>query len=258
MILRRITEHVKAQNWTAVALDFAIVVVGVFMGIQLGNWNDARANAAMERTIIAGVLDDVESDIEQLDNSIDMGVLGAQAANHLLIAAELEPFTEFRTPIPIVLLSGVGVPSLEPAELSEAVRSQIWTAICVRYFPPQSDATLSGLIAAGNLSLIQDTNLVQELQKYNLLWTGMTVSSNGTYRPFRDRLVFVGQEYGLSPFKRVSEEELVALVKANPKLEGAVRTMLEYGTAQIAQMVGLREEAETLAGELRAALDEQE
>ena len=53
MILRRITEHVKAQNWTAVALDFVIVVVGVFMGIQLGNWNDARADKAQEAAILA-------------------------------------------------------------------------------------------------------------------------------------------------------------------------------------------------------------
>ena len=30
MLLRRVIEHVKAQNWTAVALDFVIVVVGVF------------------------------------------------------------------------------------------------------------------------------------------------------------------------------------------------------------------------------------
>jgi hypothetical protein len=43
MILRRITEHVKAQNWTAVALDFVIVVLGVFIGIQVANWNAARA-----------------------------------------------------------------------------------------------------------------------------------------------------------------------------------------------------------------------
>jgi len=28
MILRRVIEHVKAQNWFAVALDFVIVVVG--------------------------------------------------------------------------------------------------------------------------------------------------------------------------------------------------------------------------------------
>ncbi|NNE40599.1 MAG: hypothetical protein HKN14_06735 [Marinicaulis sp.] len=43
MLLRRITEHVKAQNWFAVFLDFLIVVVGVFIGIQVSNWNDARA-----------------------------------------------------------------------------------------------------------------------------------------------------------------------------------------------------------------------
>ena len=46
MLLRRISEHVKDQNWTAIALDFVIVVIGVFMGIQLGSWNAARAERA--------------------------------------------------------------------------------------------------------------------------------------------------------------------------------------------------------------------
>ena len=41
MILRRVAEHVKAQNWFAVAIDFVIVVVGVFIGIQVSNWNEA-------------------------------------------------------------------------------------------------------------------------------------------------------------------------------------------------------------------------
>jgi hypothetical protein len=42
MILRRVTEHVKAQNWFAVGVDFVIVVVGVFIGIQVANWNESR------------------------------------------------------------------------------------------------------------------------------------------------------------------------------------------------------------------------
>jgi hypothetical protein len=54
MILRRIAEHVKAQNWTAVALDFVIVVSGVVIGLQVSNWNDARSDrrdyeAALDR-----------------------------------------------------------------------------------------------------------------------------------------------------------------------------------------------------------------
>ncbi|MEO1041250.1 MAG: hypothetical protein AAFX52_03080 [Pseudomonadota bacterium] len=49
MLLRRIIEHVQTQNWTAVALDFLIVVIGVFMGIQVSNWNAARADREVER-----------------------------------------------------------------------------------------------------------------------------------------------------------------------------------------------------------------
>ena len=51
MILRRIMEHVRAQNWTAVGLDFLIVVLGVFIGIQVANWNEARALQREERSI---------------------------------------------------------------------------------------------------------------------------------------------------------------------------------------------------------------
>ena len=58
MLLRRITEHVKAQNWFAVGLDFIIVVVGVFIGIQVANWNDARQERAEEAAIIERIEED--------------------------------------------------------------------------------------------------------------------------------------------------------------------------------------------------------
>jgi hypothetical protein len=49
MILRRLTQHVRDQNWFAVGLDFVIVVAGVFLGIQIGNWN---ADAALSRKAV--------------------------------------------------------------------------------------------------------------------------------------------------------------------------------------------------------------
>lgn len=42
MLLRSITKHIKEQNWTAVTLDFVIVVIGVVIGIQVANWNEGR------------------------------------------------------------------------------------------------------------------------------------------------------------------------------------------------------------------------
>lgn len=64
MLLRRVIGHVKAQNWTAIALDFLIVVVGVFIGIQVSNWNDAQATRADEARLLSQLHDDVESAIE--------------------------------------------------------------------------------------------------------------------------------------------------------------------------------------------------
>ncbi|MFN2275594.1 MAG: hypothetical protein ACK2TX_12195, partial [Anaerolineales bacterium] len=49
MILRRISEHISSQNWFAVAVEFIIVVVGVFMGLQVQDWNEAR-KARIEET----------------------------------------------------------------------------------------------------------------------------------------------------------------------------------------------------------------
>lgn len=49
MLLRRMTQHVKDQNWFAVALDFLIVVLGVLVATQVSNWNATRADAAAYR-----------------------------------------------------------------------------------------------------------------------------------------------------------------------------------------------------------------
>jgi len=61
MILRRLSKHVKGQNWFAVALDFLIVVLGVFAGLQVSNWNEAR----QDRNQAAALLERLESDFRE-------------------------------------------------------------------------------------------------------------------------------------------------------------------------------------------------
>ncbi|NNJ73041.1 MAG: hypothetical protein HKP09_07650 [Enterobacterales bacterium] len=59
MLLRRITEHVKSQNWIAVAIDFFIVVVGVFIGIQVSNWNEIRQEEQKTQTYLERIREDL-------------------------------------------------------------------------------------------------------------------------------------------------------------------------------------------------------
>ena len=46
MILRRVIQHFRKQEWTAIGIDFFIVVFGVFMGLQVSNWNETRQEFA--------------------------------------------------------------------------------------------------------------------------------------------------------------------------------------------------------------------
>ncbi len=67
MLLRSVMQHVREQNWFAVALDFFIVVVGVFIGIQVANWNETRVERDLERTYLADLHQDFVASLAKLE-----------------------------------------------------------------------------------------------------------------------------------------------------------------------------------------------
>ncbi len=66
MLLRRITKHVKAQNWFAVALDFLIVVIGIFVGLQVNDWNTQRQEKLLLGQYLENMKEDVRIDLTML------------------------------------------------------------------------------------------------------------------------------------------------------------------------------------------------
>ena len=43
MIFKRVAANLRAQNWFAISIELAIVIVGVFIGTWVANWNQERA-----------------------------------------------------------------------------------------------------------------------------------------------------------------------------------------------------------------------
>jgi len=66
MILRRVIQHVKMQEWTAIWIDLVIVVVGVFIGIQVSNWNAARADDIRAQTYLVQINENLNSDLKAI------------------------------------------------------------------------------------------------------------------------------------------------------------------------------------------------
>lgn len=65
MVIRRIREHVASHNWFAVAVDVGIVVLGVFLGTQVSNWNADRINHQRADDYRARLIDELDFNARQ-------------------------------------------------------------------------------------------------------------------------------------------------------------------------------------------------
>lgn len=84
MLFRRIAQHVKDQNWTAVGLDFVIVVAGVFLGLQAQDWNQSRQEEAALQSYLTSMSRNIEFDLERLQSLQDKRSNVLNATNYLI------------------------------------------------------------------------------------------------------------------------------------------------------------------------------
>lgn len=63
MFLRRLTRYVSEQNWLAVLIEFVLVVLGVYLGLVLGNWNEDRQDKELYDQAFGRVITEIESNL---------------------------------------------------------------------------------------------------------------------------------------------------------------------------------------------------
>ncbi len=142
MILRRITEHVNAQNWFAVGLDFVIVVIGVFIGIQVANWNADR----LDRIETGSVLDRLQQEFQLHLERTDRSLVFHQAS--LAAAARL-------------------INGIRDAQLADDTLNDDIGLISEFATPPGPSTTFQELVSSGRLRLLSGTHLRSALLQYN-------------------------------------------------------------------------------------------
>ncbi len=70
MILSRVVGHLKQQDWSAVAIEFFIVIGGVFIGLQASDWNQARNDAARGLVYVARINGELRAELAQVEARI--------------------------------------------------------------------------------------------------------------------------------------------------------------------------------------------
>ncbi|WP_068545319.1 hypothetical protein [Thalassotalea crassostreae] len=84
MLLRKLTKHIQEQNWFAVFIDFLIVVVGIFVGLQVTNWSQNRSYEATTQQYYHRLVADLNADIYVFQTTLDYYTTVEQYASNTI------------------------------------------------------------------------------------------------------------------------------------------------------------------------------
>ena len=161
MILRRFAQSLRAQNWASITIEFALLVLGVFLGIQVATWNEERLTRAKAGVFTARL----EADMR----------LEAWRYRFLL-----ECYRDVRdaTEAAADALSGKA-PLSNEAFLVQAYRATQYKQGAARR------ATYDELISTGNIGLIEDRKLLNLAVRAYSLHTIDNMVREGVESPYR-------------------------------------------------------------------------
>jgi hypothetical protein len=141
MFVRKVAERVRAQNWLGVVLDFFIVVIGVFVGIQVSNWNQTRIDYHKELQYLRLIERDLNRDVEALE-VVRSGIQSHAKGTQLILDS----------------IAGRDTPAVQ---LEKA-----FTTLYLTYAYTPQQPTYLGLRNAGQLDLVRDPSLRSSIIDY--------------------------------------------------------------------------------------------
>lgn len=160
MMLRRVIEHFRKQQWTAIGIDLVITVLGVFIGLQVANLNEARIDRERARGYLERIHADLETDLRNYRDRLTFwGVV-----------------------------SDYGRSGLAYAETGNAGNSGQWRLLLAYFQSSQlneyftTSVTYDELKSAGELNLIADVNLRNELANYYTNAANPVLTERPAYR----------------------------------------------------------------------------
>ena len=177
MIIRKIAEAMRTQDWFTVFIEFVIVVAGIFVGLQVDDWNQFRLDRVQERESLERLLDESEQVIKYVEYQLDEGADRVYAQRQLVETM----FSE--------------------GPLPDDTSSAEWGFISLDFYPSMAPVRMAydELASTGGIRLIRSTDVRDALSLYyaELDW----YLAQQSY--FRDFSIAAGNEPELAAIEHV-------------------------------------------------------
>ena len=244
MILRRVIKHVQNQEWTAIAIDFVIVVLGVFVGLQVSNWNASLADRSSETLYLRYLAEDLQDDIGEIDYVLSVTEWRMSALAAVITAATGEPMPTIRaTPqggVPIGT-----VPDYEPDTPQSVVMAM---SLLVTF--DSSDLAYNTVVSTGSIRLVRNQELARGMQEYDAAVRDLN-RIESRLATYRDGLARTLQRVGVAWTGPLSVDEVAEVARDNPELLAAMKNFWTFNDWHLRTLTTIR----ALAAELQVAAD---
>lgn len=164
MILRRLAKAIQQQNWFTVFIEVLIVVLGVFIGLQVSQWNKERIDRAEEADFLVALHQDI----------VEM-----QSISEKTLTLRLTYFNDLEQ-VAKILFGEVTWRPITTIECNAIGSSHIVAII------PSSLPSLTALRDAGRTGILKDKNLLTNLAKLTQRQEALEYIVNGVERTTYD------------------------------------------------------------------------
>ncbi|HKI75001.1 MAG TPA: hypothetical protein VJ998_10170 [Pseudomonadales bacterium] len=239
MMLKRAIEHMRQQHWTGVFIELVIVILGVFIGLQASNWNEARQENAHAQRVIRDLAADMAEIRKQGDYYVGLYGGDMQSLDRVVTFFDSD--------------------AAAPANRKQFEKDLV-TIISVA--PPISRSpTMVELLSSGEIGLIKDESLRRSLIKLDQRIQTAAKINQGLSAGFRAYAIRLGDLIRVSVKLSDTTHTIIgvksvkydlAKMRADPQLMPALHFLLVMDNAELNYRRRIRDSAAKLLKRLAA------
>jgi len=230
MFLKRLAKTLRKQDWASFAIEFLIVLLGVFLALQAEDWNQERKDRNLEEAYISRLIDEARSNIDIL-------------AQHEKI---FEEKVEFILALPNLQLNEAF--QRDPLEFMYQLDYSTYVGV-----PNLRSETYQELESSGRLTLLRNSELRSAIagiiNDYRSTQTVFT-DQIGDYRRLLFQSVPGETYYDYRVNDKVSDSEsIISAIEAfrnDPAYVAAANAEITYGSDALFYMRQFKERAEEI------------
>jgi len=248
MILRRIAHHLKQQQWTAVLIELVILILGVFLGFQVSDWANERANRSAEVRHLEEIAEDLRADaaiFDQIRSSAEMRISGID-----YILGETRGVNR---PMRLVTPNGAAFDTPAGPPVAAADRTKLLSRVNLLRSTKGNRTGFEALLGAGGMQKIRDRQISRQLQVYYAQLDDMNELTD-IVRQLRAEGVAIGHTLGLSAFGEMDADRLIPMVRGSPAYSAYLRTSREWAAIYLGTVNQQQQRALQLLADIDAYL----